>query len=307
MKLIYEPTVYVLSIQQILTPSTDTLPGLDKFFHDHGTKYQLPLGATAADTLPEVGGRICYMSFDSPRPGGNEAYLNHIKEVGHGSVLEHTVIGMIFTGISRSLSHELVRHRAGWAYSQLSQRYVDESVAEYVVPLGVRKEVEAAELFLKYQGPTDYAHDVASKVGKADPGFWKEHSESQWLADAETGMFWMNAVRNAHDAYVKLADQQMHKLKDVVGKTEQRKTARQTARSLLPNCTETKVVGTANARALRHFIEMRCHPAADAEIRVLAGKVWEACKTVAPNLFSDYTKTELPDGTFALNTPYQKV
>ena len=55
------------------------------------------------------------MSFAKPRPGGNKAYLDHILEVGHGSVLEHAVWNFVFTGVSRSLTHELVRHRAGWA------------------------------------------------------------------------------------------------------------------------------------------------------------------------------------------------
>src|SRR5919202_4719305 len=74
------------------------------------------------------------MSFLRPRPGGNAAYLSHIKESGHGSVLEHAVWNFLITGVSRSLTHELIRHRAGMGYSQLSQRYVDESVAEYVEP-----------------------------------------------------------------------------------------------------------------------------------------------------------------------------
>ena len=82
----------------------------------------------------KTAGRVCYMSFAKPRPGGNHAYLNHILEVGHGSVLEHAVWCLVITGVSRSLTHELVRHRAGFSYSQLSQRYVDESVAEYVEP-----------------------------------------------------------------------------------------------------------------------------------------------------------------------------
>ena len=41
---------------------------------------------------------------------------------------------MLIEGISRSCSHELVRHRAGWGFSQLSQRYVDESHAAFVMP-----------------------------------------------------------------------------------------------------------------------------------------------------------------------------
>src|SRR5205814_8795411 len=61
-------------------------------------------------------------------------YLENIKKQGHGSVLEHAVYVLLIEGISRSCSHELVRHRAGFGYSQLSQRYVDESHAAFVMP-----------------------------------------------------------------------------------------------------------------------------------------------------------------------------
>src|SRR5262245_66684403 len=74
------------------------------------------------------------MSFARPRPGGNAKYFDHLLEVGHGSVLEHAVWNFIFTGVSRSLTHELIRHRAGFGYSQLSQRYVNESDADFVEP-----------------------------------------------------------------------------------------------------------------------------------------------------------------------------
>src|SRR5437899_2721318 len=61
-------------------------------------------------------------------------YLENIKKQGHGSVLEHSVYVLLIEGISRSCSHELVRHRAGFGYSQISQRYVDESHAAFVMP-----------------------------------------------------------------------------------------------------------------------------------------------------------------------------
>src|SRR5712692_10422628 len=89
------------------------------------------------------------MSFAKPRPGGNATYLSHILEVGHGSVLEHGVWNFIFTGVSRSLTHELIRHRAGWGYSQLSQRYVDESVAEYVEPDKIADDLELHCIWLE--------------------------------------------------------------------------------------------------------------------------------------------------------------
>src|SRR3954465_12908628 len=126
-RVITEPSVYVLGRQTVDDAE------LNRFLADHGVSWESD-SEVAAEVLTETAGRVCYMSFAKPRPGGNSAYLTHIKEVGHGSVLEHAVWNFVITGVSRSLTHELVRHRAGWAYSQLSQRYVDESVAEYVEP-----------------------------------------------------------------------------------------------------------------------------------------------------------------------------
>src|SRR6476646_638387 len=65
-------------------------------------------------------------------------YLRNILRQGHGSVFEHSTYVMLIEGISRSCSHELVRHRAGWGYSQLSQRYVDESHAAFVMPPAIQ-------------------------------------------------------------------------------------------------------------------------------------------------------------------------
>jgi thymidylate synthase (FAD) len=206
----------------------------------------------------------CYMSFAKPRPGGNQAYLHHILEVGHGSVLEHAAWNFVFTGCSRSLTHELVRHRAGWAYSQLSQRYVDESVAEYVEP------------------------DVIA-------------------GDPELHALWLDAVAHAHQAYMKLVEKLAEYYKEEPDKTLRRKLARQAARSVLPNATETKIFVTANARALRHFIEMRASRHAEVEIRKLAVKVLQIMQTEAPHLFRDYQLVPLPDGTFEAATPHRKV
>ena len=84
--------------------------------------------------LAEFAGRLCYMSQRNPAGRATREYLVNILKQGHGSVLEHANYSLLLEGISRSLTHELVRHRAGFAYSQLSQRYVDESQAAFVVP-----------------------------------------------------------------------------------------------------------------------------------------------------------------------------
>src|SRR3982750_4343749 len=103
----------------------------------------------------EFAGRLCYMSQLNPAKRQTREYLENIKKQGHGSVLEHANYSILLEGVSRSLTHELVRHRAGFAYSQLSQRYVDESQASLVIPPAVagdealesawRTQIEAAQ------------------------------------------------------------------------------------------------------------------------------------------------------------------
>ncbi len=93
--------------------------------------------ASGGERLAEYAGRVCYMSQANPASRSTAEYLENIKKQGHGSVLEHAVYVLLVEGISRSCSHELVRHRAGFGYSQLSQRYVDESHAAFVLPPAV--------------------------------------------------------------------------------------------------------------------------------------------------------------------------
>jgi thymidylate synthase (FAD) len=90
--------------------------------------------ADGGQALAEFAGRACYQSWDKPNPATatNRGYLRHILEVGHLSVLEHGTVSMYLTGVSRSMTHELVRHRH-FSYSQLSQRYVPERDAAVVV------------------------------------------------------------------------------------------------------------------------------------------------------------------------------
>lgn len=256
-KVLRDPVVYVIGRQLI------TNDELDRFLTDHGVAWETDT-EVAAEELVEVAGRVCYMSFARPRPGGNAAYIQHILEVGHGSVLEHAVWNLIFTGVSRTLTHELVRHRAGMGYSQLSQRYVDESVAEYVEPDCI-------------------------------------------AADPELHRLWLEAVQHAHQAYMQLADRLQETFKEESDKTLRRKLARQAARSVLPNATETKIFVTANARALRHFIEMRGNRHAEVEIRKLAIAVLRVLQKDAPHIFGDYELVPLPDGTLEAVTPHRKV
>src|SRR5205085_2417705 len=108
--IIREPKVYLLGRQVIDEEA------LTAFLADHNVSQWTTDTEVAAEKLIETAGRVCYLSFSKPRPGGNHAYIHHLLEVGHGSVLEHAVFNLLITGVSRSLTHELVRHRAGFGY-----------------------------------------------------------------------------------------------------------------------------------------------------------------------------------------------
>lgn len=88
-----------------------------------------------ADWLAEVAGRLCYKSFDRPnvKTARNEDYIANIIKQQHFSVLEHASASFLIEDVSRSLTHELVRHRH-FSFSQVSQRYVDHSEALVVIP-----------------------------------------------------------------------------------------------------------------------------------------------------------------------------
>jgi thymidylate synthase (FAD) len=80
--------------------------------------------------LIECAGRTCYDSYGNGRESA--VYHDHIKQVGHGSVTEHVTINFFITGVSRGLTHELVRHRHA-NISQRSTRYVDESESDWAL------------------------------------------------------------------------------------------------------------------------------------------------------------------------------
>jgi len=111
-----------------------TLIARPQFLEPEHLKVQWRGDASDGERLAEYAGRVCYMSQHNPVHRTTAEYLENIKRQGHGSVLEHAVYVVLLEGISRSCSHELVRHRAGFGYSQLSQRYVDESHAAFVMP-----------------------------------------------------------------------------------------------------------------------------------------------------------------------------
>ena len=123
-----------LSDAAILREPTVTVLARPQFNEPAHMPVQWIGDATDGERLSEFAGRLCYMSQRNPAGRSTHEYIENIKKQGHGSVLEHANYSLLLEGVSRSLTHELVRHRAGFAYSQLSQRYVDESEAQFVMP-----------------------------------------------------------------------------------------------------------------------------------------------------------------------------
>lgn len=247
---IVQPRVTLIASTALEFELTDT--GVD----DDGTVFaemthaveewmEMDENASDAETLMEMAGRGCYLSWHKPNPATrkNADYLkNTLFNMGHGSVAEHATATVYITGVSRALTHELVRHRPGMAYSQLSQRFVNEDEANIVVPPAIRKLDESSE------GGTFYPkalEDIAATT---------------------------------NEEYTRLVD-------GLMGSGLPRKQAREAARAVLPNMAETRIMVTGNLRSWATILVRRSAPDADAEFREVAGLTLDALEPVAPAYF----------------------
>lgn len=214
--------------------------------------------ATAPEELVEVAGRVCSMSFgENQSPRTNAEYVRRLIEMGHESVLEHVSWTFLLTGVSRAFTHQLVRHRVGFAFSQLSQQYHDETDADFVVPSLLRKAPKALAA-------------------------------------------WQRAIQVCQEAYREIAESVREVESDAeleLQKKEARRAMRSAARSILPNATATKIVVTANARALRYFLKIRGSIPGDEEMRKVAAELLKYLQKEAPSLFFDFHIDTLPDGS----------
>lgn len=107
-------------------------------------KVELSAFTPQPELLIEEAARVCYDSFDRKTEGSEERIIAHLIRSGHESVLEHATATFHVGGVSRALTHQLVRHRIA-SYSQRSQRYVKEKEPDYVTPPSIKNygEVEA--------------------------------------------------------------------------------------------------------------------------------------------------------------------
>ncbi|TPB34699.1 FAD-dependent thymidylate synthase, partial [Burkholderia pseudomallei] len=152
-----------------------------------------------------------------------EKFLNMLINIGHESPLEHVTFTFAVEGISRSCSHQIVRHRIA-SFSQQSQRYVKLDQFEYIVPPEIESIEEAKELFIDAMNKDQEAYDKLVDI------LFEKHYNNL----IESGKNEKEAKRNAE------------------------KKAIEDARYVFPNACETKMVFTMNTRSLYNFFNHRC-------------------------------------------------
>ena len=188
---------------------------------------------------------------------------NGIPVWSGNSVLEHGSVSFYLTGISRSLTHELIRHRH-FSFSELSQRFVNMADAAVVIPPLYREMLDAhiesygATGVVDEESITEVFYAPVSIVGALSAKSYEEMVQ--------------RGIKYLEDS-------------GVIGFVA-RKQANQAARALMANMTETRMVITGNYRAWLGFLTKRLDPAADAEIRELAQEIHSQLTMHAPNIFS---------------------
>lgn len=181
-----------------------------------------------------------------------ESFLNMLVELGHESPIEHVSFTFGIEGVSRVLTHQLVRHRLA-SYSQQSQRYVKLDQFEYIIPPSISEDEETSKIFLKMMEEDQKAYNRIAQI-------LTEKKANQYIKEG---------------------------LSEKKAKSKAEKEAIEDARYLFPNACETKIVMTMNARSLMNFFTLRTCNRAQWEIRNLAIEMLKEVKKVYPVLFKN--------------------
>ena len=223
--------------------------------------------------------------------------------MGHESPIEHVTFTFGIEGISRSCSHQIVRHRIA-SYSQQSQRYVKLEQFEYIIPPAIESNPEAKKIFIETMERDQEAYDELVDLLLEDILIDK-HA-------ADYGSCIREILKENPDVAPdrsKVLDLYAEKFFENYRKAE--KQAIEDARYVFPNACETKMVVTMNARSLYNFFSKRCCNRAQWEIRELADLMLVECEKVAPILFSNCgapcaTTGKCPEGKMSCGTPKTK-
>lgn len=265
-----KPKVYVIATT-IMHP--ESFEGdIDQYLDDIGVSDWGTAAPSAGEALIEIAGRLCYRSFGTDLNlnitkvrEGNQQYLqNVIVKQGHGSVLEHSSVTFIFRNVSRTLTHELVRHRVGVAISQESLRYV---ALDDIPMTDVEDSVKDCIGYATHI-KVDYNHKEGAVGIFAD-----FHSDLEGLVgDSE-----------------KFISKWRRRLIPPGSSMSHKKKVTSLLRRAAPIGLATSLMWTANLRTIRHVLELRTTKGAETEIRYVFNLVGELMKKMYPAIFDDFT------------------
>jgi thymidylate synthase (FAD) len=240
---------------------------------------------SGSEKLIEFGGRLCYMSFNEKlNPNvtrtreGNEPYIDNVMKSGHGSVLEHAVVNFACLNVSPVFTHELVRHRAGTAFSQLSGRFVRIDDLHFWWPNQFNPD-------LTY----DLDQDQALKLKDQATELLKSMEDFQNSATEILGLDKREGEDDADYA------------KRMPFSVKKRFTS--AMRRLAPYGVRTHIMFSANHRAIRNIITQRINSHAEEEIDLVFSQIGDHVKSRYPALYQDMEHDEYGRWTLA----YKKV
>jgi thymidylate synthase (FAD) len=282
---IVTPSFHIVAETAISYPSTYAM--LDSI---GASEWVFPDDAESdSDKVVEIMGRLCYKSFGTElNPNitkvrdGNMQYLANILNTKHGSVLEHSSVSVVFLNVSRILTHELVRHGDGTAFSQESMRFVRMDDIPMYIP-DLHEEWMALASLMVQKGLDD------AFTGEPVTG------------DSEDA--WVDHIQQEFESYLKEqalnAEKFTYKIGKMLDEAHAPFTVKKAITSVIrrgaPSGHATNIGMTANHRAWRWIFETRTkldpnhNLTAEREIHELMLKVAEAFKTRYPAIYQDMT------------------
>lgn len=293
MRILKKPKVYLIARPAIVET------GFEAFLRDQKLKWPTPKkGVKACERLVEIAGRCCYMSFGKKAGSKtNKKYIQNLlgrNEDGtfkpgpaHGSVVEHPNWTFLVVGAGRGFSHEQVRHRVGWAYSQLSTRYCD------------------------------FEREEEEEEGTWDPGFCIPTLAN---LSKKTAKSMSESLKKSQQSYVELLAlieedlkknkgfaKELSKMDKLTARRTLRKAARGAARDILPIATEAIMTMTSNARSIWNCLVLRANEHAEAVIRDIYVQISKIMEKEMPALFNGIKYVDCWDGTKAVVMPREKL
>lgn len=156
------------------------------------------LQGTDAERLAEYAGRKCYDSFGRGRDSA--AFAENILEHGHVNVLYHAWFSLDIEGVSRNLTHELVRHHVGFSPSMRSTRYCYEGASK-TVEHPVLRGLERTEAHAKAEAAFDrawreaYDHTIQALVAAGHDKKTAHGAAARYLPNGiETSLVWSGNI-----------------------------------------------------------------------------------------------------------------